>query len=218
TIVSALILVVALTPKSTSSTTSATSQNKVAAQEEVKKEEPKKEVDKSVLKASIDHFSSLDPAAYTPESFAAMTSALQSAQVTYDNKEATEADVKQANSVLSTASNGLKEVFNPANYAAVAYSDLARTPDSFKSQKIVVSGKVLQVSESATEIDLRVATDGAYDDVVMVGYNPKLMTSRVLEDDMINVYGTSVGLFTYKSTLGASISVPGLFADQIELQ
>lgn len=191
-----------------------------AAQEskaETKKEEPKP-VDKSLLKSSLDKFVALDQAAYTPESYAAMASAIQNGQAVYNNDNATQDEVTKANAALSTASNGLKEVFNPANYAAIPYVDLARNPDSYKGQKIVVSGKVLQVSESAKEINLRIATDGGYDDVVFAGYDPKLMSSRILEDDMINLYGTCIGLFTYKSTMGASISLPGVFADQIELQ
>lgn len=191
-----------------------------AAQEskaETKKEEPKP-VDKSLLKASLDKFAALDQASYTPESYAAMASAIQNGQAVYNKENATQDEVTKANAALSTASNGLKEVFNPANYAAIPYVDLARNPDSYKGQKIVVSGKVLQVSESAKEINLRIATDGGYSDVVFAGYDPKLMSSRILEDDMINLYGTCIGLFTYTSTMGASISLPGVFADQIELQ
>lgn len=217
TIFSAIILLYAVfAPKTTASSVSTS--NGVQSEQKSADSEEKKEVDKSVLKFSIDKFSELDSALYTPETFAAMASALDAAKQTYDNNDATESEVVKATSDLSTASNNLKEVFNPDNYAAVAYVDLARNPDTYKGQNIVISGKVLQVSESTKEIDLRVATDGGYDDVVMVGYDPKLMSSRVLEDDVVIVYGNCIGLYTYTSTLGASISVPGLYADNIEIQ
>lgn len=180
--------------------------------------EDRVEVDKSLLKSSLDEYNALDPEQYTTESFSAMGDALENGQEIFEKKDATQDEVTQAVAVLGAASTNLKEVFNPENYTSVAYSDLARTPDAYAGEKIVISGKVLQVSESATEIDLRVATDGGYEDVVMVGYDPSLLSSRILEDDMIDVYGISIGLYTYTSTMGASISVPGLFADQVDLQ
>lgn len=180
--------------------------------------EDRDDVDKSLLKSSLDEYNALDPEQYTTESYSAMDEALKNGQAVFEKQDATQDEVTQAVAVLGAASTNLKEVFNPENYTAVAYADLARTPDAYAGQRIVISGKVLQVSESATEIDLRVATDGGYEDVVMVGYDPDLLPSRILKDDMINAYGISIGLYKYTSTMGASISVPGLFADQVELQ
>lgn len=102
-------------------------------------------------------------------------------------------------------------------YESIPYSELARNPDAYKGKKIEISGRVLQVSEGSSENQLRVATSGNYDDVVMVGYNPKLVSSRVLEDDRVTVYGTYVGIYSYTSVMGATISVPGVSAKSIKV-
>lgn len=40
---------------------------------------------------------------------------------------------------------------------------------------------------------------------------------RVIEDDYITIYGISSGLITYESTLGASITIPGVLIDKIDM-
>lgn len=83
-------------------------------------------------------------------------------------------------------------------------------------QQLTFTGKVLQVVEGTDETDLRIATDGGWDDVIFVGYDPDLLGgTRVLEDDSVTVYGTCLGQYTYESTLGAAISLPALYADQV---
>ena len=134
------------------------------------------------------------------------------------DEDATQSQVDSAKGNLYTAYNGLVEAFNPANYSWPAYRDVARNPDSYSGQKLAFKGKVLQVVEGDSETDLRIATDGGYDDVIFVGFDPSIMGgTRVLEDDTVTVYGTCVGQYSYQSTLGAKISLPGLYADQIEI-
>lgn len=173
-------------------------------------------VDKSMLQASIDQWSSLTADSYTPDSFEAFSAALSAANEVNNNPDATQSEVDKANKALVAAHSSLKEAFNPANYQQVAYEDVARNPDNYKGQKLVFSGKVLQVVEGTSETDLRVATDGKYDDVVLVGYDPSILAGkRVLEDDNVTVYGMCVGLYSYQSTLGGKISVPGIYADSV---
>ena len=79
------------------------------------------------------------------------------------------------------------------------------------------TGKVVQVIEGEDSTEIRVAIDEDYDDVVYVGYNPAIMQERILEDDTVTVYGTSVGLVTYESTMGGNITIPALVADKITI-
>lgn len=109
-------------------------------------------------------------------------------------------------------------VFDPDNYSSLSYEAVARDTNGAKGQKLVWTGKVLQVSKGSGETDLRIATDGKYGDVVLVAYDPSKMTQNVLEDDVVSAYGTSIGIYTYKSTMGASISVPAIMADNIIIQ
>ena len=104
----------------------------------------------------------------------------------------------------------------------ITYDQLARTPDEYKNKKVKFYGKVVQVTEGDNETNLRVATrakeyGGYYDDVVLVYYNPKIMASRVLENDMITLYGVSKGLHTYKSTMSGNITVPLIAVDKIDV-
>ena len=41
---------------------------------------------------------------------------------------------------------------------------------------------------------------------------------RVLEDDYVDMYGTSGGLLTYSSTMGGEITIPALLVNIIEIR
>ncbi len=195
---------------------------KAAQEAEAKKKEEeaaKKVADaKESLQGTIESAQGTDPAAYTEDTFAALTTAIDNAKAVIDDQNATEAQVTSAAKAINTAIDGLKEVFNPANYQWPAYADVARNPDAYKGQKIAFTGKVLQVMDGDNEIDIRVATDGAWDSIVFAGYDPSVIDYRILEDDMVTIYGTCIGLYSYTSTMGAKISLPGMYLDMIELQ
>ena len=74
--------------------------------------------------------------------------------------------------------------------------------------------------EGDTEINLRInVTQGSYgiwDDTILTYYDPKIVSSRVLEDDIITIYGVSQGLYTYESTMGQKITIPLIKIDKIE--
>ena len=77
------------------------------------------------------------------------------------------------------------------------------------------SGKVIQVIKDDSEVQLRIAIGGDYDHIILVGYNSSIVTSRVLEDDNVTYYGTSMGTITYESTMGGNITVPAAYLDKI---
>ncbi len=154
---------------------------------------------------------------YTDESWSAFQTALESAQATVLDETATQDQVDQARTALTDAISALEEKpKSPEDYQSIPYDDLARDPDSYTGHDIKITGKVLQVVEGDTETNLRVATDGNYDDVVMVGFDPAILDGkRVLEDDTVTVCGTYIGIYKYQSTLGATISVPGLYGELV---
>ncbi|WP_461213014.1 hypothetical protein [Lacticaseibacillus sp. GG6-2] len=98
----------------------------------------------------------------------------------------------------------------------ITFDQLARNPDDYNGEFLHLTGKVLQVLEGDEQTDLRVGIDGDYTHVVLVVYDPTIMSSRILEDDKITFYGMSLGTQTYESTLGAEITVPLVVADKIE--
>lgn len=100
----------------------------------------------------------------------------------------------------------------------ITYDQLARTPDDFKSKKVKFYGKVIQVIEdsSSTTVQIRLAVNDNYDTVLLGEYASDITASRVLEDDYITIYGTSVGTISYKSTMGGTITIPGVYIDKID--
>lgn len=99
----------------------------------------------------------------------------------------------------------------------ITYGQLARTPDDFEGKKIKFKGKVIQVMEGDTETQIRLAVNSDYNTILYCGI-PKKLTSnnRILDDDIITVYGVSVGLLSYESTMGGKITIPAAVIDKFE--
>lgn len=98
----------------------------------------------------------------------------------------------------------------------ITYDQLARTPDDFKGKKVKFYGKVIQVIDSGDSVQIRLAVDDDYDTVLLGEYDSKIVSSRVLDDDHITIYGTSVGVITYQSTMGGNITIPGVYIERID--
>lgn len=111
-----------------------------------------------------------------------------------------------------------------AQCSSVAYEDIARNPNDYIGQKAVFKGKVVQVQETYGEnIVLRInVTKGQYDwwdDTIYVDYKRKDDNeSRVLEDDIVTVYGEIKGIKTYTAVLLNQISIPHIKAEYIDIQ
>ncbi|MQW23923.1 MULTISPECIES: hypothetical protein [unclassified Lactococcus] len=100
---------------------------------------------------------------------------------------------------------------NPATYPKIAYDEMARNGNNHAGEKIQITGKVIQAMDNSEGdgATLRVATSDGYDDVYMVSIDSSIWdTHRLLEDDIITIYGLVYGLYSYESTLGGNITVP----------
>ncbi len=104
----------------------------------------------------------------------------------------------------------------------ITYKQLARTPDKYQEKKVKFTGRVVQVMEGDGETEIRLATkkeyDEYYDDIIYCGYNSDIVSERVLEDDVITIYGVSKGLISYDSTIGGKITIPSVLVDKIEIK
>ncbi len=147
------------------------SDDETAAEEE--------QVDKSSLESTIELYESTDSSSYSEDTYKSFKKALDKAKDVDADEDATQNEVDAAQNDLVTAYGALKEVFKPENYETPAYTDVARNPDSFMGEKISFTGKVLQVIEGDSETDLRIATDGGYDDVVFVGFDPSILEASM---------------------------------------
>lgn len=117
-----------------------------------------------------------------------------------------------------------KQSTNRADYKTIAYEDLARNPERYKGDLVKFTGEVLQVMESSGKTQIRLATkkqeyfDGYSGDVVFCEFLPSIVNGRVLEGDIITVYGESKGLQKYKAVLGNEITIPALTVSIIDAQ
>ena len=98
----------------------------------------------------------------------------------------------------------------------ITYDQLARTPDDFKGKKVKFTGKVAQVIEGSGSIQIRLAVNDNYDTILFGQYDSSIVGSRVLEDDHITIYGTSAGTISYQSTMGGTITIPGVSIEKID--
>lgn len=130
--------------------------------------------------------------------------------------EATTKAKKKSTSKAKKKKSYKKENWNPE----ITYDQLARTPDDYTGKDITFSGKVLQVMEDSDsgETQLRIATSDDYDKIMLIGYDSSILKSRILEDDEIRFYGTSIGLITYQSTMGGDITIPAAVVEHIDIQ
>ena len=114
-----------------------------------------------------------------------------------------------------------------ASCGEYSYNDIARTPDNFKGKNVKYYGEVVQVSEGIyNSVILRVGVsctkyqyiDGySCPDILYVTYVYSEGEPRILEDDMITLYGTIKGLKSYTSVLGANITIPEITAKYIDI-
>lgn len=98
----------------------------------------------------------------------------------------------------------------------ITYDQLARTPDDYVGEKVKFSGRVIQVSNSDDDVQIRLAINGDYDQVILAFYPKDLVKSKVLEDDQITVYGVSLGDYTYEAVMGNAVTVPLVMVDKID--
>lgn len=106
--------------------------------------------------------------------------------------------------------------------ASYSYNKLARNPDDYLLQKVKFTGEVIQVIEDGDEYVLRVnVTKGKYtwSDTIYVEYEKNSADeSRILDDDIITFYGYFAGTVTYETIFGASVTIPAVLAEYVEIK
>lgn len=98
----------------------------------------------------------------------------------------------------------------------ITYEQLARTPDDYVGKKVKFAGEVVQVLEGDDVVQIRFSVDSDYNLMLFCEYQKSIVSERVLENDIVTIYGTSYGLYTYESALGSQITIPAVIIDKIE--
>ena len=100
------------------------------------------------------------------------------------------------------------------------YDDIARYPEKYVMEKVTFRGKVIQVMESGDTYTLRInVTEGRYNwtNTMLVEYEKRDSSEpRILEDDIIRVYGYCLGTTTYTTIFGASVTIPAMLATYVD--
>lgn len=100
----------------------------------------------------------------------------------------------------------------------IAYKELARNPDAYNGTNVIFTGQVIQVQESGNTVNLRVNVTKntyGYEDTVLIQYDKSIVSGRVLDDDIITFSGMSMGLLTYKTVMGADMTIPQILATAV---
>lgn len=105
---------------------------------------------------------------------------------------------------------------------AYKYKTIARNPNDYKGMPAKFTGQVTQIEESwgSDVIRLNVTKDeyGIWSDTIYIDYTPKSENeSRILENDIITVYGELDGIKTYTTVLGSDVSIPYLKAQYVDI-
>lgn len=109
-------------------------------------------------------------------------------------------------------------VYSVQSYPKIQYEDAARYPDRHQGEQTSFSGCVLQVMEDGGYMAYRISSRGRYNDVVYVAQKMEDITVPLLEDDMVTVYGIHCGNYSYTSITGATITIPLVYAERINMQ
>lgn len=152
------------------------------------------------------------------------TEALVSETETEKKKEVTETEI-ETEVVTETETEEVAEteyMFDPDDYRTdLTYEDLARYPDDNMFTAVSLGGRVIQVMKAQTgETQFRLAVNDDINQVILVELSdeaPKDL-GRILEDDMLTVYGTAFNTIDYTTVMGDVRTVPVIIANHYEYQ
>jgi hypothetical protein len=122
---------------------------------------------------------------------------------------------------VSTPDTSVKDIDSiKASALEVPYEDLYRYNENYDYQIVYYRGEVLQIGTEDEFTYWRIATEpstwgGYMDDVIMV-VAEDYSGVRLLEGDIIDVWGESGGLYTYEALMGNEVTIPILYGPYIE--
>lgn len=104
----------------------------------------------------------------------------------------------------------------------IAYEELARNPENYKGQNLKFKGEVIQCEQSYgtsyyARVNVTVDEYGYYDDTIYVDFEIPEGADKILEDDIVELYGVCQGAESYTSIFGEQITIPSLDALYVEL-
>lgn len=105
------------------------------------------------------------------------------------------------------------EIEYKASCSTIDFKTLSRNPDKYIGNRYTFTGEVIQVMEesSSNTVHLRLditKTSYGYSDTIYVVGELDNSGDRILEDDIITIWGDCGGLYSYESVLGSTVTLP----------
>lgn len=110
-----------------------------------------------------------------------------------------------------------------ASCSTYTFKEIARNPENFKGTNVKLTGEVIQTiyGTYSTVLRVNITKEGNYttyySDTVYVTYYPEQGEDKILEDDIITIWGTSKGDTSYTTTMGGTITLPHIEAKYITI-
>ncbi len=169
----------------------------------------------SDLTAIIEPYKSLSEAEIKAKEAAAVKQAeldkIQTEKLQSEQEDKRKAEAEKAK---KEADAKAKQGYN----TGITYNQLARTPEKYSEAKVKFTGEVVQVIEGDDLVQIRLAVDSDYNKIIFGYYSSDIVSSRVLVNDRITIYGTSQELYTYTSTMGGEITIPLVSIEKIDVR
>lgn len=139
-----------------------------------------------------------------------------------DNKETTKVSTSAVETTTVQPTAKAKKKVSAKAYKnkckTLSFKDLSRNPDKHKGEKLKYTGQVIQVQEDEhwlddnTTVDLRINVTkdeyGLWNDTIYATVELPKNADRILEDDIITIWGECDGKYSYTSVLGSDVTLP----------
>ena len=98
---------------------------------------------------------------------------------------------------------------------AVSYEEIARPKDGLKGELVTFTGEIIQATSGTYRMNI---TKGqfSYTDTIMFDIDENILSEKILEDDIVTIWGESEGQYTYKAVLGNEITLPKIKVAYVE--
>ena len=138
----------------------------------------------------------------------------ESEAVLYDNNNS---KIEVNENFYNTQKNQF--ISNCQNYS---YKEIFRNSENYIGKYAVFTGEVIQVMDNKEFYDVRINVTkdeyGYYEDTMYASIPKSYFQGRILEDDIITIYGRLSELMTYQSIFGADITIPSMYVRHAELK
>lgn len=116
---------------------------------------------------------------------------------------------KETKPSKETTVSSTEEPFDPASYPLVDFNAWNHDDVEYAS-KLQVTGTVIQAMKSDKGMNLRLAINDDYDQVVLITIEDTDYQDVIAEDDNVTVYGLNAGLTSYKTVMGNEQTIPAM--------